>query len=78
VSLGGNRIEEMNVDAEPRAGRDELPSRVLGESARMFRQVLFSVVDRDLAEAWWKEINRMLPPTLTCNQPHGGILVPAA
>jgi hemoglobin len=59
VTLGGNRVSEIHVDAEPVCEIDGPHAGLERESMGMFRRAVFSVVDGEAAEAWWNEAARM-------------------
>jgi truncated hemoglobin YjbI len=59
VALGGNEVSEIHVNAEAACEVGGAHAGLEQESIGLFRNTLFSVVDGELAEAWWQEAARM-------------------
>jgi truncated hemoglobin YjbI len=59
VALGGNQVSEIHVKAAPACEIDDPHTGPERESMGLFRRELFSIVDGELAEAWWNEATRM-------------------
>jgi truncated hemoglobin YjbI len=77
VALGGNQVAEIHVAAEPVCELDGAHAGLERESLGLFRGALFSVVDGELAEAWWNEAARM-SSSLTIRQDEGRTAAAAA
>jgi hemoglobin len=59
VTLGGAAYQGMQCDLVPKHIRAGFKGKLMGEWTALFRRVVYSVVDRQLAEAWIERAARL-------------------